>query len=276
MKKNIKCRIIAEIASNHAGNMDLAKEFIRVSAEAGADGVKFQSSRYEDLVDKDDSLADWIKKTSLSDKDHSLLIDECKKHKVDFLTTCFSKSRINFLKTLGLKEIKVASPDVLSFSMLEELARHFDHLIISVGMHTINEIKKCIHFLEKNHIHATLLHATSLYPTPLEKAWMHKFLWLKENYARVGYSNHVNDVDVVKFSMDHGASIIETHLKLGENGPGRAKPWDLLPCQLKEIVQYRDKLAVMLGKEIKKNENWLDEEESQANKRFVGRWGDNR
>ncbi len=122
----------------------------------------------------------------------------------------------------------------------------------------------------------SLLHSVSLYPTPIEKARMNKFLWLREHYPRVGYSNHVADVDVVKFAMDNNAEIIEVHMKLGGNGPGRASDWDLLPEEVEEIVEYREKLTTMSGPSIEGNEDWLDEGEAKAAKRFIGRWGDNK
>jgi N,N'-diacetyllegionaminate synthase len=269
-------KIIIEAASNHQGNIFLAKEFIRIAAKIGADCVKFQSSRYEDLADKSDAQAEWVRQTSLSDEDHLKLMAECSKNKIDFLTTCFSISRIDFLSSLDLKEIKIASPDLVSFSMIEKLAEKFGHLIISTGMHSVRDIKRAIDFLTKNKINATLLHSVSMYPTPLNKAFMYKFLWLKDNFPKVGYSNHVPNVEPVKFAMAHGAQIVEVHMKLGNYGPGRAAEWDLSTEQVEELVGYRNILEQMLGKakDLEK-EDFLYEEEVKAAKRFVGRWGNN-
>jgi len=276
MKETGKCRITVEVASNHVGDIELAKEFIRVCSEIGVDCVKFQSSRFEDLKKIDDPQLEWIRKTSLSDKSHYLLIDHCKECNIQFLTTCFSRTRIDFLASLGLDEIKLASPDLLSFGMIRELSEKFGHLIISTGMHAVSELESAIQFLEREKINATLLHSVSLYPTPVDKAWMNKFFWLREHYPRVGYSNHVADVDVVKFAMDNNAEIIEVHMKLGGSGPGRASDWDLLPEEVEEIVEYREKLTAMSGPSIEGNEDWLDEGEAKAAKRFIGRWGDNK
>jgi N,N'-diacetyllegionaminate synthase len=270
-------RIITEAASNHQGNIFLAKEFVRIAARIGVDFIKFQSSRYEDLADKSEVQAKWVQQTSLSDDDHLELMAECSKQKINFLTTCFSISRIDFLSCLGLKEIKIASPDLMSFPMIEKLSEHFDHLVISTGMHSASDIKKAIDFLIKNKINATLLHSVSIYPTPVNKAFMHKFLWLKDNFPNVGYSNHVPDVEPVKFAMAQGAQIVEVHMKLGKYGPGRAADWDLSVEQVEELVSYRNTLKKMLGKKKDlNNEDFLYEEELNAAKRFVGRWGNNK
>ncbi|MBN2143871.1 MAG: N-acetylneuraminate synthase family protein [Candidatus Aureabacteria bacterium] len=271
-----KIRIIAEVASNHGGELELAKEFIRTAAECGVDCVKFQSSRYDDLEKKDDPQAEWVSKTTLSDEAHLELMEECRRNEIDFLTTCFSLKRADFLASLGLKEIKVASPDLLSFRMLKKLALSFEHLIISTGMHSLREISSAIDYLTKNKINATLLHSVSLYPTPLEKAYMNKFEWLRSKYPHVGYSNHVPGITPILYAMSHGAEIIEAHMKLGERGPGRATPWDLLPEQFRQVVSYRDELITIHGEEAWiRDEDFLFQEEVKAKDRFIGRFGDN-
>jgi len=273
----MKSKVVAEVSSNHAGDISLAKEFIRVAALNGADYVKFQSSRYQDLLNKDDVQAEWIKKTSLSDEAHFELIAEAKKQGVRFLTTCFSLRRIDFLASLGMEEIKIASSDLLSFSMIEKLTEHFKHLIISTGMHSIEEIKEAIGFLLRNKINATLLHAVSIYPAPIEKSFMYKFLWLKEHFPSVGYSHHASSIVPVQFAIAQQAEIVEVHLKLGEKGPGRATAWDLSCDELKKIVEFRDNIEKACGQQ-----DWLSEkdflftEEIAARSRFIGRWGDNR
>ena len=162
MKKAGKCRVIVEVASNHAGDIELAKKFIHICSEIGVDCVKFQSSRFEDLKRTDDPQSEWVQKTSLSDESHYLLINYCKECNIQFLTTCFSKTRIDFLAELGLDEIKVASPDLLSFGMIKELSEKFSHLIISAGMHMVSELESAIQFLEKEKINATLINSVSL------------------------------------------------------------------------------------------------------------------
>lgn len=273
----MSAKIIAEVASNHQGDISLAKEFIRVAARTGVDCVKFQSSRYEDLVEKNECQAEWVKSTSLSDEAHFELIEECAKNRIQFLSTCFSITRVEFLASLGLEEIKVASPDLLSFSMIEKLSQHFKHLIISTGMHTRKETKSAIDFLLQNKINATLLHAVSIYPTPIDATFMYKFLWLRDSFPHVGYSHHNACIEPVKFAMAHGAEIVEAHMKLGEDGPGRDASWDILPADFESLVKYRNELNLLLG-----NKEWLSEEdflfpkEKEAAKRFIGRWGNNK
>ena len=113
--------------------------------------------------------------------------------------------------------------------------------------------------------------------TRLNKSFMYKFLWIKDNFPRVGYSNHVPDTEPVKFSMAHGAQIVEVHMKLGRYGPGRTANWDLTVEQVEDIIRYKNILRSMLGKKKDlNNEDFLYDDEINAAKRFVGRWGNNK
>ncbi len=266
-------KIIAEVSSNHGGSIEIAKEFIKVAAKIGVDYIKFQTYRYIDLVKKEDPQAEWVKKTELPKEVYSQLTEECKKSNVKFLTTCFSIKYVDFLSAQSLEEIKVASPDLLNFKMIEALSGNFKHLIISTGMHTIKEIEKAIEFLNRKSINATLLHTVSLYPTPVEKAWMSKFFWLKSVYSKVGYSDHVPGIEATKFAMANGAEIIEKHFKLGIHGPGRASPWDATPEEMDSLIKYRNFIQQIKGVEIdKETSEWLSNEEIKARERFLGRW----
>jgi len=104
-----RARIIAEISSNHLGNLDLAKEHIAVAAECGADFVKFQSWQSKELSPSWLKDREYYEQTELSDDDHYELLECCQKHHVQFLTTVFSLSRIDFLKELSPSYIKIAS-----------------------------------------------------------------------------------------------------------------------------------------------------------------------
>mgnify|MGYP001209335220 CR=1 FL=1 len=273
----MRTRIVAEVASNHAGSLPLAKEFIRIAAAVGADCVKFQSSRYEDLSRREDPQADWVRMTSLSDDAHRELIDTCRAHKIGFLTTCFSRTRVPFLTSLGMDEIKVASPDLMSFPLIELLSASFRHIIISTGLHTCAEIRQATAFLTRKRINATLLHSVSIYPTPPEKAFMGKFLWLRTIYPHVGYSNHVPGTEAAKFAIAQGAEIVEVHFKLGKFGPGRATEWDLTPEELHDLIEYRNLIEKLTGKqEWLEDASFLFPEELAGRDRFIGRWVDNR
>ncbi|MFH2012803.1 MAG: N-acetylneuraminate synthase family protein [Pseudomonadota bacterium] len=264
----MKTKIIAEVASNHGGDINLAKEYIRIAAQIGVDYIKFQSWQISKLS-KDDSQYDWFKQSELKDDDHYELIEECKNNNITFLTTVFDTDRIEFLKGLGIEEIKVASPDLSSYRMLSSLKDSFKHLIVSTGMHYKEEVQKAADILKDSNF--TFMHCVSLYPTPPDKTNLEKMQWLKKFTNSVGYSDHTVGTEVVKFAISQGASYIEKHFCLGKYGPGRVMPWDADPYEMEEIVKYAEMANMLLGKDT----DDLTEDEKSSRQRFIGRFGDN-
>lgn len=262
-------KIIAEVASNHGGDIKLAKEFIRIAADIGVDYIKFQSWQVSKLS-KDDPQFEWFKQSELSNEAHYELMEECKKKDIKFLTSVFDVDRVDFLKDLGIDEIKVASPDLGSNKLLKMLKDKFQHLIVSTGMHYKDEIEKAATILKGANF--TFLHCTSIYPCPPESVNLEKMQWLKKFTSSVGYSDHSPGIDAVKVAIAQKASYIEKHFCLGKSGPGRVMPLDATPAKMAEIVKYAELVYMVLGA----NGAGISEAEKKARVRFVGRFGDNK
>lgn len=255
--------------------MGLAKQMIQKAAEAGVDCIKVQSWR-ADKLNKDfkgdyKSTYERHKKTELTDEDHFELIDCCKKNNVDFLTTCFDLSRIDFLASLGLKSIKVASSDCSSKKLIKKLMLHFKTIIISTGMSTEEEIKDTIKLLgDHDHI---ILHCVSLYPTPLINCNLNRINWLREQGAkRVGFSDHSIGIEASVAAMSMGIEILEKHLTLDRTTPGKDQKMSTTADEFMKICQWRDLCVNMLGQYNPS----LSEEELNVRKIYIGKWGNNK
>lgn len=266
--KRQKTKIIAEVSSNHGGNLAIAKEFIRVAASVGIDYIKFQSWQARKMKEND-AQYEWFKQSELSDEAHRGLMEECKKHQIGFLTTCFDVERVDFLAALGLETIKIGSADTTSFLMLQKLSIQFKHLIVSTGMATDSEISKTARLLKGKDF--SFLHCVSLYPTPLEEVNLSRMDWLKQFTPSVGYSDHCVGIDAVKLAIACQAAYIEKHFTLGEGKCPRTMPWDGDPGAFEEIVKYRDFCDVLLGD----GEAHFNEKIMETRKRFIGRFGNN-
>jgi len=280
MEKNNYPKIIAEIASSHNGDIDLAKKMIREAAKAGVDIVKFQSWQSKNVSDLDPDKRRY-ESLELSDEAHYILKKECNKNKVEFLTTCYDEGRINFLKRLGLKKIKIASTDLKHFNFLKKIRDSFDEVIVSSGMSTIDEIKKAIPILKSGEF--TIMHCVSIYPCPLEKANLKKLLWLRSLTNNIGYSDHTGGIESSIFAIGMGSKYIEKHFTLNKKtkqtfhsvGKG-LKPITTHsiasePKTFKEICEWRDKYKIALGSG---NLNLLPEEKLTREK-YTGRLGKN-
>ena len=269
MPKTVK--IIAEVASNHGGDMELAKEMVRAASEAGADYFKVQSWQARTLRDREaDPQYQWFIKAELSDEDHYELMEECRKNGIQFLTTYFDAGRASFLDRLGIKEIKIGSPDLSSRRMLLALKDNCEHIIISTGLALAEEVGEAAQLLSG--VKLTLMHCVSMYPVPPEKVNLRRMDWLRQFTPSVGYSDHCVGIEAVKLAIARGANYVEKHFSLGEKRGCRYSPWDATPQELTEVVDFAESCQLMLGE----GSNDHAEEVLQARERYIGRWGDNR
>lgn len=261
----MRTKIIAEVASNHGGNLKLAKEFIRQGATAGVDFVKFQSWQTKGMNPSDSQYA-WFKQSELSDEAHYELKAECEKNGIVFLTTIFHADRIDFLSKLTPSILKIGSADTMNFPMLEALKKKFGHLLVSTGMAHDSEIEKTATILKETSY--TLFHAVTQYPCPLDEVNMKRLDWLKKFTPSIGYSDHTIGIDAAKMAIDREATYIEKHFCLSEKGPGRVCAWDATPKMFEEIVKYSTQAEKMLGDGKLK----LTPKIEEARRRFIGRF----
>jgi sialic acid synthase SpsE len=250
--------------------MGLAREFIRQAAAAGADYVKFQSWRASTVRDgASDPQYQWFVQSELSDAAHVDLVEECHRHGIGFMTTCFDVGRVEFLASLGTDVIKVGSPDLTSQRMLEALRERFRHVIVSTGVGTDAEVAQAADWLRGSEF--TLLHCVSLYPMPPAQAHLKRMTWLRRFTPSVGWSDHATGTGVARLAIALGAAFVEKHFCLGRDGPGRAMAWDATPDELSELVRYAHEVEAIMGTESAPETPEL----AAAKLRFIGRWGNN-
>ena len=164
--KNHRIKIIAEVGVNHNGNINIAKKFIKLSKEAGADIVKYQVFTAKNFVSAKALKADYQKKNSkktknqlemlkgleLSRKTFSQIYYHCKKQKIEFLASIFDFENFDLIKKFNFKRIKISSGEINNFIYLDKVSKYKLPLIISTGGSTLSEIDKCINFLIKKGI----------------------------------------------------------------------------------------------------------------------------
>lgn len=273
MKKQI---IIAEAATNHEGDVEVAKKMIRAAALAGADFVKFQSATTR-TMDVNHPHYNAMKPKELSDEAHYELIDECKKAGISFLTTCFDWQRVEFLSNLGINTIKVASTDVGSKKMLNLLRNNFEHIILSTGMTLPEELEGAIDILKRGKF--TLLHCTANYPTKIEHTNLLRMIKLKEIASKiagrdvsVGFSDHTLGLDATKMAIHMGADIIEKHFTLKRDFDNKYSNMSALPEDIRELCDFAKNHSLYLGD----GNMGMQPGEKESRDIFWGRWGDNR
>ena len=154
--------IIAEAGVNHNGSLELARRLVEIAAEAGADAVKFQTFKAENLVSAkapkalyqmqttaaSESQYDMLKKLELDESAHAALIDDCAARGIQFLSTPFDLESLDLLVTrFQISRIKLSSGEVTNAPLLLRTAQYGRPVILSTGMSTIEEIETALGIL---------------------------------------------------------------------------------------------------------------------------------
>lgn len=280
-------RIIAEAGVNHNGSLEMAKQLVDAAAEAGADFVKFQTFRAENLVTKDAAKAEYqqknigdsdnsqlkmLKALELSRENHLELIEYCKERGIRFLSTAFDLESIDFLHSLGLDIWKIPSGEVSNYPYLRKIAGYNREVIMSTGMCEPWEIAESIQALRENGQDVnkiTLLHCTTQYPTPMEDVNLLAMCSLRKFTENVGYSDHTQGIEVPVAAAALGATVIEKHFTLSRDLPGPDHKASLEPHELKEMVRAIRNIEKALGDGEKHVADSEKENKSVARKSIV-------
>jgi len=261
--------IIAEAGVNHDGRLDNALKLVAVAAEAGADYVKFQTfvpeqvvttrtrrAQYQIRAMGDGTQLEMIKKLALNEEAHRVLVDECHKQNIRFLSTPFDHQSVMFLDQLGLDTIKIPSGEITNLPYLRLVGSLRKNVIMSTGMAELHEVDRAISILtgagtELQRL--VVLHCNTEYPTPIEDANLKAMVTMARTFGvRVGYSDHTLGIEASIAAVALGAEVIEKHFTLDRSLVGPDHKASILPEELAQLVQAIRRTEKALGSGIKK------------------------
>jgi len=265
-----KVLIIAEAGVNHNGDINIAKKLIDAASDAGADYVKFQTFKADNLVLKkapkadyqknntrssDDSQYAMLKKLELSIENHQELINYCNTKVIRFFSTAFDLKSIDLLASFNLGLWKIPSGEITNFPYLKKIAQYRKPVILSTGMSSMNDIKQAISILLKygvNKEDITVLHCNTEYPTPMEDVNLYAMQTIANTFdVKVGYSDHTLGIEVPIAAVALGATVIEKHFTLDKNMEGPDHKASLEPNELKAMVNAIRNIEKALGNGVK-------------------------
>ena len=226
--------VVAEVGVNHQGDRSCAERMIRQVSASGASAVKFQTfsadslaridtpkAAYQQEHDLAASHLEMLKSLELSRGDHEHLFVLCRELGIEFMSTPYGIDDAAFLDRLGVRRFKTSSADIIDLPLHHYLASTGKPVLIATGMASDGEIEQALTCYGDNLDRLTLMHAVSMYPTPIAVANLKRIRILKETYdVRVGFSDHTIGGEAAKLAVALGAEVIEKHVTESLDLPG--------------------------------------------------------
>lgn len=227
------CYIIAEVGSNHDRDKSRAFEIIRLSAHAGANAVKFQLFKADQIAANIDfpetrldgpfakfgkNVYDLYKGMELPDSWLKELKACCKEHKVDFLVTPFDEKNADQVASIGVPAIKIASFEITHVPLLKHVAKLKLPVLLSTGMADLSEVGLAVKTIyDAGEQRVALFHCGIDYPAPFDSVNLRSMETLKVTFdCPVGYSDHTPGVSVPIAAAALGAKLYEKHVTLSD------------------------------------------------------------
>ena len=248
---------IAEVSSNHSGDINRAKKFIDISKEIGCNAVKFQLFKIDKLFapeilaksEEHKRRKEWELPVEflpeLSSYTHSL--------GMEFSCTPFYLEAVTELEPF-VDFYKIASYELLWDDLIIECAKTGKNLVLSTGMATLEEIQHAVNTFRKySDAKLTLLHAISGYPTPIKEANVSAIQTLREAFkCDVGLSDHsVSSAVLLRAVFKYDTSMIEFHLDIDGKGEEFESGHCWLPNDIKSTIKLINEGFLADGNGIK-------------------------
>jgi sialic acid synthase SpsE len=262
------CFIVAEAGSAHLGDLSRALELVDAAADCGADCVKFQVIFADeivhpltggiDLLGSRIPIYERFRELEREAGFYARIKERVERRGLEFLCSVFGLISARLLKAIGVKAVKIASPELNHFPLLREVAGYDLPLILSTGVSTLADIERA---LIATGPRTVLLHCITAYPAPEEQYNLRLVPNLRAIFGRpTGVSDHSWDPLLVPgLAVLVGACVMEKHFSLSNRGRGLDDPIALDPeafsamvreirsLEALEIAQARQRLEETYG-----------------------------
>lgn len=272
---NSKTYFIADIAANHDGDLEKAKDLIYMAKEAGADAAKFQHFKaktivsdygFKNLGSKSSHQKDWDKSVYEIYEDAEVpldwtqtLYDTCEKANIDFFTSPYDINEIDFINQF-IPAFKVGSGDITFHEIIEKMAHYNKPILLATGASKIDEVIDIMSKVEKINQNIVLMQCNTNY-TASDENLKHIQLNVLKSYALMfpdailGLSDHTIGHTTVLGAVALGAKVIEKHFTDSNDLLGPDHKFSMNPLSWKEMVDRTRELEYALGGSIKKVED---------------------
>lgn len=263
---NEKPFVIAEMSGNHNQSLEKALAIVDAAAETGVDALKIQTytpdtmtlniSEGEFFIEdkkslwKGKSLYELYGEAMTPWEWHQPIKERCEKWGLEFFSSPFDATAVDFLEKLGVSFYKIASFELNDIPLIKKVAQTGKPMIMSTGMATISEIYEAVETAKKNGCKdIILLKCTSAYPADPKEANLTTIRSLREIFGvEVGLSDHTMGIAVPIASIAMGASVIEKHFTIRRSDGGVDSAFSMEPQEFKDMVTEVNKAKDAIGK----------------------------
>jgi N-acetylneuraminate synthase len=252
--------IIAELGTNHMGDIQNAKKLINAAAFAGCDAVKLQKKNVEKIYTKEfldspiespwgSTQRDMRQHREFNDNQFKQIDLHCKRKKIPWFVSCWDVESQIHMRKFRTKFNKIASAMLVHEKLLHTIAEEKKYTFISTGMSSLKDIEKAVKIFRKHHCPFELMHCHSAYPMPVEEANLKLIPFLKKKFrCKVGYSGHEAAATYVSLpAVFLGATSIERHITLDRASYGTDQAASLEPKGLNTMIRDIRILEKIMG-----------------------------
>ena len=252
--------IIAELGTNHMGDIQNAKKLINAAAFAGCDAVKLQKKNVEKIYTKEfldspiespwgSTQRDMRQHREFNDNQFKQIALHCKRKKIPWFVSCWDVESQIHMRKFRTKFNKIASAMLVHEKLLHTIAEEKKYTFISTGMSSLKDIEKAVKIFRKYHCPFELMHCHSAYPMPIEEANLKLIPFLRKKFrCKVGYSGHEAAATYVSLpAVFLGATSIERHITLDRASYGTDQAASLEPKGLNTMIRDIRILEKIMG-----------------------------
>ena len=213
--------IIAEIAQGFEGDINLCKRFIKLAKAVGANAVKFQIFRAEEICTCDYKYYDLFRSLEIDPAVWTEMIDFAVENGLDFFVDISGLKTLSWIEKAKITGYKIHSTDLKNYELLNALKDKNTTIILSAGGGIVEELEKAIKLLGKNKI--IIMSGFQAEPNLHSDVELDKIEYLKTKFnVEVGYADHLDANEPLAtvlpaMAVLKGASYIEKHLTIDRN-----------------------------------------------------------
>jgi N-acetylneuraminate synthase len=241
--------IIGEVAQAHDGSLGMAHAFIDAIADAGADGVKFQThiADAESTPDEpfrvhfspqDETRFDYWKRMEFTEDGWRSLAAHARERGLIFLSSPFSLEAVELLLRVGIPAWKIPSGEVGTTPMFDRMAETQLPILLSTGMISWSEIDTAVKWIQERNLPFLVFQCTTAYPCPPEQVGLNVIGELRQrDGCPVGLSDHSGTIYASLAAAAIGVEMLEVHVTLTREMFGPDVPASVTTDELRQLIE---------------------------------------